>query len=247
VFSEHEIVSLGQNLINVFQEELKSSGISPQKKIDDTWVTNIDLKISDYLKEYNKKHSSQFHCLSEEEEEVQIKFPLMIVDPIDGTRELTEGKKEISISIAWMNSASVADSMNQALIINPFNDHRSLLSTKTTTPRQEVILKGFVSNSEWKNKLYQNWNSKSFILEPHGSIAYKLSLLYQRECDFVVSLKPKSIWDIAAGCVLNESIGNVFYEGKKKITSLDKMKFNPPLFWGNEKTFQHLVSLGLLS
>jgi len=67
--------------------------------------------------------------------------------------------------------------------------------------------RGEVSRSEWKKGLFTNRSTSKFALSPVGSIAYKLARLSNAQSDFVVSLRPKNIWDIAAGTVLCQQAG----------------------------------------
>ena len=239
-------VSLRQNLLLLFQQEIGRNGVISSKKSDSSLVTNIDLAISHFLQEF--AHKNHLNFLSEEDDNHSLKFPIMIVDPIDGTRELARGIEEVAISIAILYSPDVSDSKNICMIVNPFTGHTSTnFDSIVKKTNRDQVLSGLVSRSEWESDLFHEKLSSQVLIKPCGSIAYKLSRLYKDECDFVVTMKPKNIWDIAAGSCLNAQAGNQFYQDGNRITKLDKLKFDAPMYWGSESNYNLLLSVGFFN
>lgn len=199
-------------------------------------VTVIDLAISNSVKEIS--HRENLHFYSEEEPR-DWKLPLIIIDPIDGTRELIERRPECAVSIALIKEWDFTSPKNEGWIFNPFTEETFSDETLSQRTSGKKLL-GYVSRSEWKAGLFDSLNDSSIELKAVGSIAYKLALLSAGKIDFVVSLKPKNIWDIAAGTVLCEKLGFEFYSEGKRVTHITKELYRPPLLWCHPTLFSSL-------
>ena len=101
---------------------------------------------------------------------------------------------------------------------------------------------GEVSHSEWDRGLYNLFESEKFSIKPKGSIAYKLGLLSAGKSDFVISMTPKNIWDIAGGTLLCQRSNIKFYSEGKEVLEV-KQNYLPPLIWCHEEIFEELSSL----
>lgn len=205
-------------------------------KEDLTLVTEVDLFVSHLMKEHFK--NSGFNFFSEEEFD-QLIFPSIVLDPIDGTRELNSGIGECAVSLAIMRSSELSNSANQAWIYNPHTGF-SLSTLNAFVPARNFFpdqLQTLVSRTEWKKGKYLEKEKAKFNIAPRGSVAFKLGLLAAGACDFLISKEPKSVWDIAAGGILCHQRGFDFYEKGKLITSLDKVRYEAPLIWCREKDF----------
>jgi len=212
-------------------EQVKSElshcdGGEVQYKGPDDPVTELDLKISQIFSDYCKTRSINF--LSEEEKEQKISLPMIIIDPIDGTREFVKKIPEYSCSVAFLNSPSIEDIHNWGWIYNP---HYVFQSRKDQTNK----LLGLISRTEYEKKLFSVCENEIARLVPVGSIAYKLFLLSVGECDFVVSKKPKNIWDIAAGTILCRQKGIKFYSSGFEIKNFNNILYKNDLIWCKEK------------
>jgi fructose-1,6-bisphosphatase/inositol monophosphatase family enzyme len=97
-----------------------------------------------------------------------------------------------------------------------------------------------VSNTEWDSGVYRNY--PDLVLQPVGSIAYKLQLLSFGLTDYVITLKPKNLWDIAGGTVLLNQLGYKLYHGKHELKELSQELYQPPLLWCKEVDFQKLAT-----
>lgn len=223
--------------------ELLSDGkvLKSSTKEDRTLVTEVDLFVSHLMKEHFQE--SGFNFFSEEEFD-QLEFPTVILDPIDGTRELSSGIGECAVSLAVMKSHNLSDPENKAWIYNPHTGF-SLSSLNAFVPARNFYpdqLQTLVSRTEWKKGKYLESEKAKFNIAPRGSVAFKLGLLAAGACDFLISKDAKSVWDIAAGSILCERRGFNFYEKGKLIKSLDKMKYEAPLIWCREKDFALISS-----
>jgi myo-inositol-1(or 4)-monophosphatase len=221
----------GQQLlsdIRHFCDSLSDINYTESKlKSDNTLITEIDTKISNFFKQHPS--AKDYHFYSEEEYS-SLKFPSLILDPIDGTRELVAGRAECAVSAAFMNTPELSD--GYALILNPFTGFSLTTSDKPSWVPRELTRKplGLVSRSEWEANAFNNLNGE-FDLIPRGSIAFKLALLASGSADFVVSLKSKNIWDIAAGTMLCHQRGIEMWSADQRITELNKSNYSAPLIW----------------
>lgn len=214
-------------------------------KSDNTIVTEIDLFVSTLLKEKLKNHPtfSNYNFFSEEEFDKLI-FPSAILDPIDGTRELAKGRAECAVSLALMKTPELSDPSNYGWLYNPFSGF-SLDSDIPFVPSNNKSIQkilGMVSRSEFEKGYFKDFINIDPKIEitPRGSIAFKLGLLASGGCDFVLSLSPKNIWDIAAGSVLCAQRGIKMYQNGVEITRLDQIHIKGILLWAPENIAQDL-------
>ncbi len=202
-------------------------------------MTEVDQLISDFVKSSPLAEGFSFYS---EEDHSELVFPALILDPLDGTRDFLEGRPECAVSAAWMKSPSLGDS-HFAVIFNPFTGLTidSTLSPPWRPKVQPGPWTGMVSRSEWSKGLYPTPHAEVYRLIPRGSIAFKLGLLCSGACDFVVSMRPKNVWDIAAGTLLARQRGMEFWSAGKKIESLEATHYQSPLIWGTPDKIPSLL------
>ena len=220
-----------------FQDRLLKS-INISQKEDKSLVTDIDHSFSQIVKEWCYELKPHLNFYSEEDHN-DFSLPSCILDPIDGTKELVKGVPECCLSMALMEEATVSSSQNVAIIYNPFTGFLTTSLDNFVThkePRHEDMkrkLLCFVSRTEHEEKLFSNFQNENLEIYPKGSIALKLGFLANRICDVVISLKPKNVWDIAAGTVLCDQRNIAFFEQGKRVLKLDKVQYEPPLVWAS--------------
>lgn len=201
-------------------------------KADQTVVTELDLFISSEFEELAKKNKWHFYS---EENYHELIFPGMILDPIDGTKELVKHYAECAVSLALMNSSTIDDPQNFAWIYNPFTRFRCSSEDfymHSNPLKNGELLYGMVSRSEFDKGWFKNLELN---LIPRGSIAFKLGLLASGACDFVLSVSAKNIWDIAAGTILLEKQKVHLYKlDGTQVFKLDEKKIKGPLLWCRE-------------
>jgi fructose-1,6-bisphosphatase/inositol monophosphatase family enzyme len=134
-----------------------------------------------------------------------------------------------------------SDFDGEAWIANPMRQEYFFTSSKLKFVEKSIYY-GEVSRWEFDSGLYDHLKSDKFKINPLGSIAYKLARLSAGEIDFVVSLKPKNIWDIAAGVILCNGRGLNFYSEGKKVDKVQST-YNPPLIWCSSDLAPELLKI----
>lgn len=211
---------------------------SPGKlKSDGSMVTDLDLALSDLIAEISQKNYPNYIFYSEENYSTW-GIPLLAVDPLDGTREYLANRPEWAISVAQIENENFE---GEGWIYNPIT--KELFDSPHFEPFLfKEVYSGEVSRSEWESGFFLDKQSKKFRTSPMGSIAYKLGRLSRNKIDFVVSLRAKNVWDIAAGTILAAQSGYQFYSEGKKVTKVQK-KYSEPLIWCREEIFLDLNEL----
>ncbi len=220
--------------------ELKTQGYELTSKKDNTPLTNLDTAISEIVENFIHTKFKEI-CFYSEEKHKTLFFPALIIDPIDGTREFINNIPEYCVSVGFYFEQSILSQNNWSWIYNPATQEE-FLQTKTIRYKKKKNLLGFISKTEYASGFLNNTKGSNIKIQPIGSIAYKLALLAQGKCDFVISSKPKNIWDIAAGVLQCAEAGYKFYEKGKEVTKLDKIKYLPPLLWCHEKDKERITS-----
>lgn len=181
-----------------------------------------------------------------------------IIDPIDGTRDFVKKKPTYSISIGLVYQKEpilgiISMPAEKYLIYgihhkeNPSLDYlcrvdyanQKIYKIKNefsyvpkTLEKANILVSESEKNKNKLESLPKNWN-----LIPTGSVARKLAMIAWGEADLMISLNPKSEWDVCAGIAL-------IYASKQYASTLEYMeaKFKPYTF--NQK---NLSSLGLVA
>lgn len=244
---QNEVVLELTKKLNFLFGPKASKNIEISLKADNTIVTEIDLFVSNLLKEKLQKHSiyKDYIFFSEEEFDKLI-FPSAVLDPIDGTRELAKGRAECALSLALMKSPDLLDPENYGWLYNPFSgfslDSDTPFVASNNKSTQKIL--GMVSRSEFEKGYFKDHLNIDPKIEitPRGSIAFKLGLLASGGCDFVLSLSPKNIWDIAAGSILCAQRGIKMYQNGIEIKRLDRVHMKGVLLWAPEALASELLS-----
>jgi myo-inositol-1(or 4)-monophosphatase len=236
-FLKKGIISIVREVIN---PQSLSDSLQIERKSDFTIVTRIDKEVSEFVqREMNELiENSNFHFFSEENK-VSFGFPSIILDPIDGTRELSKGLGECVVSMALMKSPREGF----AWLFNPFTGFEIFTSEDIVSPVSfnEKRLFGYVSRTDFSKGILDHIKgSEDIFLEPRGSIAFKIGLLASGACDFVYSRTPKNIWDIAAGTLLCWQRGLKLYQDGIEVKELSSQRVDGELIWCREKDIKRL-------
>lgn len=205
-------------------------------------LTEADMSVHRILKEAIRDHWPGDYFLSEEElaEDVRLQNErVWILDPIDGTREFVNKNPEFAISLGL----SVQGEAILGIVYNPITGElvwgakelgvQYIHNTPYSDPQKENFQKMvlhkidspqlLVSKTEMERGHFTNpyWTNH-FQIRPIGSIAYKLALIAAGKADLVVSVKPKSEWDICAGVALVNASGGKCLTLKQ----FEEFKFN---------------------
>jgi len=136
-----------------------------------------------------------------------------IVDPIDGTREYTQGEPEFAISVALALRGQVV----LGVLLNPAKDElfsgRSgggvFRNGERLAPSDCQAMEGAVllaSRTETRRGEFEPFRELMEIREV-GSTAYKLGLVATGGGDAYFTRKPRNEWDVAAGILLCREAG----------------------------------------
>ncbi len=197
-------------------------------------VTNADIEIDNFIKDFFKKKTPSFGWVSEETKDNKSRFEsemFWCLDPIDGTRSYISGKPEYTISLALIKKKEPI----LGLILNPeteelfvakkqkgaFCNNKKIIVNKNTNISSS---KFSISSSEMKRlEKYNFFNQKNFI--EMGSIAYKIALVAKGEIDAAFSFTNKNDWDLAASdLILREAGGSIKkISGEKIVYNSEKM------------------------
>jgi myo-inositol-1(or 4)-monophosphatase len=154
-----------------------------------------------------------------------------IVDPVDGTREFVVGIPEWCVSVALVEKGQAV----AGGIFNPATSEVILgglgqgvtCNGRPAQPSRRTSLEGarvLASRSEVKRGEWDRFQGGALVVQPMGSVAYKLALVAAGKADATWTLTPKHEWDIAAGVALIEA-------GKGFVRSLA----NSPLNFNNRQ------------
>jgi myo-inositol-1(or 4)-monophosphatase len=230
-------LSLGKYVDQIDQQVLCHAVPQVKYKPDGSPVTPLDLLLSDFFAQIAAQEFPAYTFYSEESFS-SWRFPLLALDPIDGTREYIAGRAEWAISVGLVEAE---DFTGEGWIYNPIT--RQLFAEPMLKPfvaKSHYV--GEISRSEWEKGEIPPLDDEKFKLNPMGSIAYKLARLSHGETDYVLSCRPKNIWDIAAGTILCRQAGLKFYAQGREVTEV-KQLFQPPLIWCHPQLFPELCSL----
>ncbi len=239
------IVELTSRL-EIFFGKNKSGQMQTSLKTDHSIVSEVDQFVSDYLKSHFAQdlRLKEWSFFSEEDFSV-LNFPSVVLDPIDGTRELVIGRAECAVSLALMNSSLIGDPENYGWLYNPFSgfslDSSQKFIHSSNKSKQKWL--GMVSRSEFDKGYFNHLLNVDQKIEitPRGSIAFKLGLLASGACDFVLSLSDKNIWDIAAGTILCHHRDIYLYQDGQRVHDLSQMNVKGPLIWAPENLASELI------
>jgi len=218
----------------------EKSTFSSFLKEDKTIVTEVDLFISDLFKsEFITKYPFlSFYC---EEDNNLLKFPAIILDPIDGTKELAQNINECAVSFGIYFSPKLDDQRNFSWIYNPFTGFEIHSHQECSKGKRKIndILLSFISRTEDEKGNIKS--TEDIVYIPKGSIAYKLGLLAAGACDFVQTKRPKNIWDIMAGSHICYQRNIFTYQNGNKINEFHSSLIENDLIWASQEVWESPV------
>lgn len=185
----------------------------------DNPVTSADLEADAAIKRVLLGEFGDYGWLSEETADDRSRLThrrVWIVDPLDGTKEFIKHIPEFVVAIALAeDGAGVV-----GVTYNPIKDEmfwaargvgchvdgsQAHVSVATDLRNARLLAsRSEVSRGEWRQ--YEGLA----IVNPTGSVAYKLALVAAGRGDASFSRSPKSEWDIASGAVLLAEAGGRF-------------------------------------
>lgn len=226
----------------------KSDDLEVERKVEAGFspVTQADKEADAFLQSFLMENRPEYGWLSEEiEDDISRlnKQKVFIVDPIDGTKPFIKGKPEFSISLAIVENGlpvvgvvynpAKKDMFAAAKGLGVFMNDQKVPLADAYKPL--LSMECLVSHSEQRRGLWARFEG-AFLMNPIGSIAYKLALVAARQSDFMVTLRPKSEWDCAAGHIMCEEMGlkvtdiwgePILYNTPKPDGAIDRMIVAP--------------------
>ncbi|CAL4325407.1 3'(2'),5'-bisphosphate nucleotidase CysQ [Buchnera aphidicola] len=200
----------GDIAMNFYNQKEK---IIIEYKNDKSPVTNVDIRINELLLEQLKKITPEIPCLSEEtllNNKIRKNWKkYWLIDPLDGTKEFLNKKKEFTINIALIEN----EVPTLGMIYLPFNKTlyfgyknvswkerngcRKIIQSKSTHNSQlKTIL---VSRSHPDKELNKYLKTvKNFKIKKVGS-SLKFCLIAEGKAQIYPRFGRTGIWDTAAG------------------------------------------------
>lgn len=196
-------------------------------------VTESDIRIENFLKDYFSKHLPEYRFVGEETtDDIDMSDKVVIVDPIDGTTNFVQRFPFVGISIAvYEGKKPVA-----GVVFNPILDelfsaenlkgaylNREKISVSKKSGLESSLIGtgfpyGFVKkNKEYILKMLNSVLSKSLGVRRAGAASIDLCYVACGIYDgyYEGGLKP---WDVAAGILIVKEAGGV-------VTSLDNKNY----------------------
>lgn len=195
-------------------------------------VTIADKEIDGLLRDSLTKKYPDIAWLSEETEDNPARLDkemVWIVDPIDGTKSYIDGTGYYAISIGLIKNGVPVLGMvynpAQNELFGAYVGSGVLFNGENITNNYSQKMQDstcLVSCNEFKKGLWQPYENV-IKTKPVHSIAYKLAVAAIGRGDAIVTLKPKSEWDLAAGHLLCVEAG-------LKVTDLagNEIEYNKP-------------------
>ncbi|MEZ4819467.1 MAG: inositol monophosphatase family protein [Bdellovibrionota bacterium] len=174
-------------------------------------IACADVRVSNVIKDFFATHPvyQTFAFFSEEDQSQAFTLPMILLDPIDGTKEFIKGSDECVVSMSILYSLDLHDQRNMHWIYNFRNQDEVLYNNRsftvqhiTSVPMQQTKYQTVISRTEYKKYELARLDILKLYMQPIGSIAYKLAALATQACDFVISIHNKHVWDIAAGSMM---------------------------------------------
>ncbi len=145
------------------------------------------------------------------------KARVWIVDPMDGTKEFTNGVPEFCTSIALVEDGepvvgAVANPVQNVSVWasrgdGTFRDGERVRVTRTAQLEHAHVIASRTEISRGRFDEHRGWFAS---LSAVGSIAWKLACVASGEADLNVSFAPKNEWDVCAGDLLVREAGGVY-------------------------------------
>lgn len=237
------ILQAGEMSLNI-----RHLGLVIEKKIDNSPVTNADLKISDFIYKELTKLNKDIPVICEEQSSKQLgdKNTFWLVDPIDGTKSYIKNMDSFTVNIALIKNGHPVIGLIYIPALRKlyFTDHQGKLcieqdGIKIKPNQKDKDRKDFVAVV---SSNHFNTKTEEFILKYNFSkvisipSSIKLCMIAENSCDMYPKFGQTMEWDIAAGhALINASGGMIVESSNNKILSYNKTNFANPHFLAMNK------------
>lgn len=215
---EHIVRKAGSIALDYFTTSVKAWEKSPGHP-----VSEADLAVNRFL--YQALMANDAHgWLSEESEDDPGRLSrqsLWIVDPIDGTRAFLRGETYFAVSVALVKNGRpvlgaiyrpttgdmyLAEKGKGAWLNGAF---LTVSTEKSLTHSRMLADPNFLkATKQWPHP----WPDMTYIQIP--AISLRLTTLAEAGADGMVSIRPKSDWDLAAGDLILQEAGGICVDDK---------------------------------
>lgn len=203
---------------DILRRHFRERGFEVNSKGHDNPVTSADLEADRTLRERLSEAFPDYGWLSEETADDGSRLNrrrVWIVDPLDGTKEFIKGIPEFVVAIALAEDGVPV----LGVTYNPikremfwaargtgchFDGEPAQVTSPAGLSRAVVLAsRSETARGEWKEYKDQ------LVVNPIGSVAYKLALVAAGKADATFTRTPKSEWDVASGAALIAEGGGV--------------------------------------
>ena len=210
---EAEVLSIVERAMSLIRQHFPAKGESWQVELKtgpDDPLTAADLAADRFLREHLGRAFPEAAMLSEESEDDLIRLErswVWIVDPVDGTRSLVEGRRGVAVSVALAYEGHPL----LGVLGNPVTGERFVgvqgrgarevgVGPMKTRPLSELPDRPLivVSASESRRGVWRPLEGDA-ELRIVGSTAYKMAEVARGAADAYVTPGARSEWDAAAG------------------------------------------------
>lgn len=220
------VLEQASDLLNVeYENYISGNHLDIQKKIDESPVTQADLKINQFLVDRLAEITPDYPVLSEEGDYAQRRLwnICWMLDPLDGTKEFIQQRNEFTINLSLIEDSNTLFSVivvpreqqvylgytNHLPYKYQFNSKQWWQYCQSVETLNNTIQIGLSHRS--KSDKYQKFikyleNDYTVVCREAGS-AYKFCMMLEGKIDFYPRFHPTSEWDTSAGQGLLESIG----------------------------------------
>lgn len=220
------VLEQASDLLNVeYENYVSGNQLDIQKKLDESPVTQADLKINQFLVDRLAEITPNYPVLSEEGDYAQRRLwnICWMLDPLDGTKEFIQQRNEFTINLSLIEDSNTLFSVivvpreqqvylgytNHLPYKYQFNSKQWWQYCQSVETLNNTIQIGLSHRS--KSDKYQKFikyleNDYAVVCREAGS-AYKFCMMLEGKIDFYPRFHPTSEWDTSAGQGLLESIG----------------------------------------
>ncbi|MFP4054283.1 MAG: 3'(2'),5'-bisphosphate nucleotidase CysQ [Phycisphaerae bacterium] len=211
--------------------QIQSDGFEIARKANQDPVTTADLKANRILKVALLGAFPDDGWLSEETRDDARRLECRrtwIIDPVDGTKEYTQGIPEFCISVALVQDEEpvvgvIYNPSTQELFTSvagggAFCNDRLIHADHPLGGKPLIASsRSEVSKGKWDPL------ADACDVRPAGSAAFKLTLVARGEVDATFTMAPRNEWDIAAGVLILSEAGGVATD-----RAGEEIRFNQP-------------------
>ena len=180
-------------------------------------VTEADLQINNFLRDFCRKKTPDFGWVSEESNDDNSRKScdyFWCLDPIDGTRSYIEKKPAYTISLALIRKKNpilgfVYNPETKEFFHATENSYAFCNNRKISVSKKENLEKLTIAISSSEKKQFDLHDINIKKLLKIGSIAYKIALVAKGTIDVTLSFTKKNDWDLAAAILILNKAGGL--------------------------------------